>query len=359
MNPSTTDVQRISLFLRSTLSSFISGRKQTPDLSGLDWRTLQEIVRGRNLGALFSFCHAKNNLPPPVLQEWQQMKMRTSLENLTKLKVATDISAISEKAGIHAVAMRGIVLAHTLYPDPAMRPMHDIDLLIRPADREQFLAAMKDAGHEPTDIFRSQYVYSIRNVTVEVHWQLLSNKRYRERIDSNALIDSSVKAEASNGFYYRLTDQWELIGLVVHAFTHHNLGQLFSLIDIGLYMRNKDIDWQEIVRYSKDMQMTRMMHLTLAIVNHIFGLELEEKILSHFAQTQDKVEQYFQAYTEQALARISLPTHLAIKRSQFYVAETAANKGREFLRLFSTKERRFFLELLAATLFGKKQKLAP
>lgn len=350
-------LQDISHFLRRTLSAFITGDEQPPVDAKLDWRTLQEVVRTRNLGALFSFCHDHTPLPPPVVQEWRRMKMATTLGNLAKLKITTDLTALAEKAGIRAVAMRGIVLAHWLYPDPAMRPMHDIDLLVRPADKEKFHGAMLAAGHTPTDYFRSQYVYMINKVTVEVHWQLLSNKRYRERMDSDLLVSSAARVDTTSGPINRLTDTWEIIGLVVHAFTHHNLSQLFSLIDIGLYLRNKEVDWQEIARLSEEMGIARMMHLTFAFINHLFGLGVEAKVLDYFSPESKNAAPYFQAYLDQTLARITLSTHLAVKQSQFYVAETYGNKSREFLRLFSSKERRFLLELMTAHFFNTKQRL--
>jgi hypothetical protein len=358
MSATALPLQNISHFLRSTLSAFIKGEEHNRILAeGIDWHALQGIVRGRNLGALFSFCHAHTHLPPPLIREWQQMKMATSLQNMAKLKITTDLTALAEKTGIRAVAMRGIVLAHLLYPDPALRPMHDIDLLIRPVDREKFHDAMAAAGHIPTDYFRSQYVYEINNVTVEVHWQMLSNKRYRERINSDILVGSAVRIDTGNSRYFRLDDQWEIIGLVVHAFTHHNLSQLFSLIDIGLYIRNKELDWQEVARLSDEMGLSRMMHLTFAFINHLFDLGLEEKVLRHFSPPTRRAEKYFPAYLDQTLARITPASHFAIQCSQVYVAETYTNKGRELLRLFSAKERRFLLELAAAHFFKTRQKL--
>lgn len=357
MSATTLEIQKISLFLRNTLSAFIKCANQEHTIEKLEWRALQGIVNGRNLGTLFSFCHKNTPLPPPVIQDWQQMKMATSLQNLTKLKITTDLANIAEKAGVRAVAMRGIVLAHSLYADPAMRPMHDIDLLIRPDDQEEFLAAMKAAGHVPMNFFRSQYVYKINNVIVEVHWQLLSNKRYREMLNSDVLVSSSTKVDTPSGYYYRLDEKWEIIGLVMHAFTHHNLSQLFSLIDIGLYMQNKEIDWQDIAHWSVQTGISKMMHLTFGFVNHLFDLDLEKKVLDHFSPGNQKAKKYYQIYLEQVLARITLSTHFGIKRSQFYVAETYCNKGREFLRLFSPKERRFLRELIAAKFSNKKQKL--
>lgn len=357
MNASDKELRDIGLFIQESLAAYIKNKGSVTPTDNLNWRELQAIVRGRNLGSLFAFCHNSSLLPPPVLQEWEQQKMRTSLQNLAKLKVTTDITAIAERAGVRVVAMRGIVLAHNLYQDPAMRPMHDTDLLIRPSDKEQFLTAMREEGFEPTDFFRSQYVYKIQGVVVEVHWELLSNKRYREKIDSDILVATATKQETENGFYYTLSDRWEIIGLITHAFTHHNLSQLYSLIDIALYMHDKDIDWQDIAVWSRKMGLSRMVLLTLGFVNNFFGLEIDEPVLTSFNLRTDKVARYYPFYMEQTLGKITLKTHIGIKQSQFYVAETCMNKFREFLRLLSAKELRFVVDLLRRTPKSKKQKL--
>lgn len=350
-------LKTVTTFVQQTLVSFVKDI-EPPRWSGgkSELAILRGVIRGRNLGPLFSFCHAQAQLPDELIREWQQAKMKTSLQNLAGLKITADITRIAEKTGIGTAAMRGIVLAHMLYPDPAMRPMHDIDLLIKPAARNRFLAAMKEAGHHPREFLRSQYVYVINNVTMEIHWQLLSNKRYREKFDSDLLVSSGVREETAVGHYYRLTDHWEIIGLVVHAFTHHNLGQLYSLVDIALYMRNKDIDWKEIAHISQQLGISRMMHLTLAVVNQLFRLELNN-ILALFRPRTGKVERFIQAYQDQAIDRITLATHLAVKQSQFYVAQTPTGKLRELLRLFSSREMRFFLDLVTARLTRRKQRL--
>lgn len=352
-----TELRQPANFLRNTLSAFVRGEHYEIAPDKPDMQLLKDIVRGRNLGGLFHACHKNNPLPQPLLKKWLQMKMVAAMHNHAMEKVAANITALTEKAGIRVAAMRGIVLAQTLYKDPALRPMHDIDLLVRPSDRETFLDAMEAAGHKPVEYLRSQYVFEIDRVTVEVHWQLLSNKRYRSVIDSNELVSSAIKTDTPSGHVYRLADKWELIGLVVHAFTHHNLGQIFSLVDIGLVMHNRDIDWQEIAHWSKQAGISRMMALTLGFVNHLFGLGLEEKVMRYFAPDDTTSEKYYKYYQEQTLAKITMTTHLGVKQSQFYVAESWANKARELLRLFSAKEMRFILNLIAAKVFGKKQKM--
>ena len=45
--------------------------------------------------------------------------------------------------GIDVIALKGPVLAETVYPDPALRPFSDLDLLVRPADRRRTDATLR------------------------------------------------------------------------------------------------------------------------------------------------------------------------------------------------------------------------
>lgn len=50
------------------------------------------------------------------------------------------------QAGLPVVVMKGFVFAHTLYPDPDIRTIGDLDILVRAADRDRLLAFLQDNG---------------------------------------------------------------------------------------------------------------------------------------------------------------------------------------------------------------------
>lgn len=54
--------------------------------------------------------------------------------------------AAFDQEGIEALVLKGGALMHLLYPDPALRPMSDLDLLVRPADMPRARAVLADLG---------------------------------------------------------------------------------------------------------------------------------------------------------------------------------------------------------------------
>jgi hypothetical protein len=51
------------------------------------------------------------------------------------------------REGIPVVALKGVVLAVLVYSEPALRPMQDVDLLVRSGDLEAADAALRGLGY--------------------------------------------------------------------------------------------------------------------------------------------------------------------------------------------------------------------
>ncbi|WP_394821306.1 nucleotidyltransferase family protein [Pendulispora albinea] len=60
-------------------------------------------------------------------------------------------------AGIKALPVKGVLTAHRLYRDPSDRPIHDIDLRVRPRDLGPLLQAGTDAGFQVLEVSRAAH----------------------------------------------------------------------------------------------------------------------------------------------------------------------------------------------------------
>jgi hypothetical protein len=82
----------------------------------------------------------------------------------TRLALASAFSAVDSlrAAGIAPVALKGLGLMATTYPEPALRPMHDADLLFRPAEFERAVDTLIEAGWKPLRGGRADYLRRIK-----------------------------------------------------------------------------------------------------------------------------------------------------------------------------------------------------
>lgn len=113
-----------------------------------NWPEVLAQANTHGLGPLLYF-HLKAagvTLPPEIKRELAGLYMRHHHANRVRAQVAAEILAAFQAEGISALALKGFALAHLLYPEPALRPMSDIDLLVKPAQARQAQEILAELG---------------------------------------------------------------------------------------------------------------------------------------------------------------------------------------------------------------------
>jgi Uncharacterised nucleotidyltransferase len=330
-----------SPFIRRVLGSFIKGDPDQIQIPAeMDWDQLNRWITAHNLGPFFHHALRRDTLPGNLQQQWQQIGMTILLDNLRALKTATSLFSILESAGIRAAAMRGLSLVNRIYPESGIRGMRDVDILISPRDREPLLKAMRAENYEPDQFLRSQYVYKIKGVTFEIHWSLLTAKRYRETIDSHVMLDSRMALDTPDGRIFCLSNHHELMGLITHAFVHHELTIMKQLVDIGLFAMHQTIDWDHIYHWCSGARLTNMFGLTLGLVERLFYLDQELDTGPFKGCVPGMNPKGFDAYIEPFFGKTGLGRYLRLKKNLFFVAEDPLTKLNQFFRLITLTEAR-------------------
>ncbi len=329
--------QETADFFLATLGSFIRNQPGPVPSERLDWRHLSALVTAHGLGPLFLHAH-RGSIPAKEEGAWKAAERACLIRNLQSFKTAARIFGAFELAGVVAAGTRGLVLAHEVYPNPALRNMKDLDLLVRPCDIDQVMQAMGSLGFALEKRLRSQLVYQVNGVDIEIHWSFLTPKRYRNKFAAEALLSRRLPLVTQDGKIFRLADEDELIGLVTHAFIHHDLCDLHSLVDIGLCMARKEIDWPAVARWCREARLNRMFLFTLALTDRLFNLGRQD-ILQEFGDALPAFMQgSFAAYTQPFFARAKLSQLLRQKALGIYMAEEPSVKFRQVLRFFSRKD---------------------
>lgn len=113
-----------------------------------DWTALPAQANAHGLGPLL-YHHLKAagvSIPQPVKRELQGLYLRHRHANQVRGRVLAEIVAAFEAAGLQALVLKGAALAHLVYPEPALRPMRDIDLLVRRAEARRAQQLLADLG---------------------------------------------------------------------------------------------------------------------------------------------------------------------------------------------------------------------
>lgn len=85
-------------------------------------------------------------IPEETKRTLDGLYLRHRALNAAYTDVLLEAHALLEKAGIRALVLKGLALAHEYYPELALRPTSDIDLLLQTADVPRALNILKESG---------------------------------------------------------------------------------------------------------------------------------------------------------------------------------------------------------------------
>jgi Uncharacterised nucleotidyltransferase len=88
-------------------------------------------------------------LPPRVKQQLQGYYMQHAHATRVRAQVLGDILECFKDAGIDVLVLKGAAIAYLIYPQPVLRPMRDIDILVRAADVYRAYALLPEVGFTP------------------------------------------------------------------------------------------------------------------------------------------------------------------------------------------------------------------
>src|SRR5260370_40743738 len=81
----------------------------------------------------------------------------TAVRNLRRLAQLREIRTALAAQNIPIVALKGIVLAFLAYPDPSLRPMNDIDLLLDEKHLDSAVRILRNLGYSCPARLRGLY----------------------------------------------------------------------------------------------------------------------------------------------------------------------------------------------------------
>ena len=245
------------------IAAYRAGRTDHP-LARLQGRRLDWALES-GLGPLLART-CRDDPQAPSLPDWEHVRgadlaARVVAEELAEATLDV-IRACAPRVGRIAL-LKGIWLSHALYPEPHLRPMRDVDLLVAPesvADVERILGEL---GYEPGahddvhDYSRHHHAVPYRHpatgVWIEVHRGLVPPQGpyaqdpafTRERIRAQ-LVDAEFRGEPVQ----RLADDLQLAYLAAHWAGSLKMvsgaGTISLLLDVlGIL---PDVDWDAVVR---------------------------------------------------------------------------------------------------------------
>ncbi|HBX71099.1 MAG TPA: hypothetical protein DEH25_17405 [Chloroflexi bacterium] len=170
-------------------------------------------------------------MPAAVWKFLQTSYYKTAARNAVLLGELDRILAAFEAAKIPVIVLKGAALAQTVYPDPGLRPMGDLDLLIPESCVYKTFKLLKkqyaflEAKGDHLIFFKQE-----AGILLEIHWGLSGSYQHEPFIPTSMV---NVDKQAGQNV---LSTPWQIVHLSTHLTRHSTKNNLILKWVMDLYI---------------------------------------------------------------------------------------------------------------------------
>ncbi|MFA5027841.1 MAG: nucleotidyltransferase family protein [Candidatus Methylomirabilota bacterium] len=207
----------------------------------IDWGAVVPLLREYRLRPLAHWLVRECELAiDPTSREELESSFLSAALRYERLRCALrQIADVFAAQQIPAIVLKGPAAAESLYPEPACRPMEDLDLLVR-ADRQAKAAGtLVELGYSDVTFGPEDFRNPATGITVDLHVELLNTTRFPVRrkawqadLEAYWRRASPLCRENSELLTLHPFDQFSY--LCHHFWLHHGLRSPRNLLDICL-----------------------------------------------------------------------------------------------------------------------------
>lgn len=190
--------------------------------------------------------------------------------------------------------VKGPAVAHTVYPQPALRGFNDLDLVVRERDWgkahrlliEMGFAPEKDWTEPPPKLVSQEVIYELkywsqeRGLRVEVHYDDILNAGLASR-DIEGFWQRAITVKVENTFIKALSLEDQLIHLCAHAH-YHGYTRLSWFSDLAFIVRNHaaELIWERLLETIQLEEAQVPVYYSLYFLEMLLGVQAPPEILT-------------------------------------------------------------------------------
>jgi hypothetical protein len=284
----------------------------------LDWDRVVKVALEQDIAPLVHSALQRIGLGrdaiPSARAKLENAYFGNAIRNELLFQELGNVLAAICKAGKPVVILKGAALADTVYKNRALRPMSDVDLLVRqsdvPATKDLLLAMgyLLNERHENTKAWCWEFDYHFafrkqlnRSLTacVEIHWHLESAAR-PQRIDIDGIWDRAVSAEAAHAPALQLSVEDLLLYLCLHTCKHRLNGGFRAFCDISEVVRLYDqtMDWEQVCNRALQWRIETFVYAALHIAREFLDAPVPQRLFSGLRDPidEDSLKEFYKRF---------------------------------------------------------------
>jgi hypothetical protein len=281
------------------LSSFYTlSSEQLVTLSDLlsqnpDWKKITAASRFHSLAPLIVKHIFEGNLSNKLpVSAWQNILGVARIQADRRLRIISifrELCSLFKEQNIDFILLKGLYLSDIYYTNPGLRPMQDIDFLVKSVDLERAVQILDHSGASRMIELQSEFINSFlqhippfvyKDVVIEIHTNLVaSNESYNFTPD--ILWNNTINLEVQKLNISVFSPELNLIYLCVHLIRHVRTAK-FRLIwftDIlQVFNRTGSLNISKFMLLSNEIKAEQTIAETFFLLNYFWNIEKNQRI---------------------------------------------------------------------------------
>ncbi len=255
-----------------------------------DWNAAVDFAVYFNLGSLLYHAvrKAKLDLPSTVMERLHERYLASAADFTRKRLVLSRILAELAAAEIACIPLKGVYLAETFYQSPSLRPMADLDIMVKDehlGDAVGILAGLGFAAEHAFDLETAKHyakhlpdMAGPNGVKLDLHADLGATFPFSKtagcRVETDEMWKRSRPIELAGCRCRELAIEDQLIFLAIHLAQHEYQQMLLRIVDLHQIISNRSVDWHLLRCRSEEMGAWRMVHTAVHLCRRLFGSDV-------------------------------------------------------------------------------------
>lgn len=291
----------------------------------IQWRYLMRLAGYHGVQPLL-YYHLREvaGVPDEMLDRLRSMVGARSAHSLVLMQELGRLGTLFGQEGIPLLAVKGPVLAHTVYGGVALRPFADLDLVIRREDFDRVDELLHGEGYGSTSLspfqkasylfIHGQYSFWRRvpamgsaAVFLDVHTAIMPpGYSYGENFDD--LYARSITLSVAGTDVHAL-EREDLLQVLCYHGLKNRWDRLKYICDVAEFLHAyPDLDWETVYARAQAMHSERVLRLGLSLPHQLLGAPLPPEI-ARDVERDGRVE----ALTAALLERLPQQAHMKVE----------------------------------------------
>lgn len=275
---------------------------ESPSFTDSDWARLVEYAEREHLAAVL-YRALKDSarlaqLPRASAEALHLAYVRANIASWQWTATLDELLLQFARAEIPVVLLKGAALGIALYPDPALRQLGDLDVLIRESDKARAAALLTANGFTPlldlADGFREQFgseqCYTRRGkraATVDLHWNVINRPAYARAVDVEWFWARTLDVPYGKQRVTILNWDAQLVHLAEHFVIHHQMRGLRWSFDLALLLslHKNNLEWDAILDAARRFEMLPALNAVLKHIADVWGIAAPDSVRAQLAES--------------------------------------------------------------------------